>query len=206
MTRVLRRPGAGTDQAGRAGIARPDSPTAPAGAERTARRWNWIDEVLAESFPTSDPPSWTPGIARLAPGSSSRTALPSADHRLQTHDLLPHFEVTDLGGERVAYASIWQRKNLVLVMLPDPIPPSGGYVNRLRETVRGLDADDTEWIFTRDAIDGLPSPGVVVADHWGEIVYVGQSSKVEDLPPPEELLEWVRYVRHKCPECEGEAR
>jgi hypothetical protein len=27
-----------------------------------------MDEVLAESFPASDPPSWTPGIVRLNPG------------------------------------------------------------------------------------------------------------------------------------------
>ncbi len=26
-----------------------------------------IDQVLADSFPASDPPSWTPGIARPCP-------------------------------------------------------------------------------------------------------------------------------------------
>ena len=27
----------------------------------------WMDDVLADSFPASDPPSWTPGMARPAP-------------------------------------------------------------------------------------------------------------------------------------------
>ena len=27
----------------------------------------WIDDVLSDSFPASDPPSWIPGIVRPAP-------------------------------------------------------------------------------------------------------------------------------------------
>jgi hypothetical protein len=125
---------------------------------------------------------------------------------LQPHDLLPHFEVADIRGERVSYSSIWQRKNLVLVMLPDSDPPSRNYADRLMAKVRGLNDDDTEWIVTRDAVEGLQCPGVVVADRWGEIAHVVHSSQVEDLPPADELIEWVRYLQYRCPECEGEAK
>ena len=125
---------------------------------------------------------------------------------LQPHDLVPHFEVTDLQGERFRYSSIWQRKNLVLVMLPDPESSSPGYADHLMARVPGSNEDDTAWIVTRDSVAGLPHPGVVVADRWGEIIHVARPSEVEDLPTPDEIAEWVRYLQHRCPECEGEAK
>lgn len=125
---------------------------------------------------------------------------------LQPHDLVPHFEVTDLRGERVQYSSIWQRKNLVLVTLPDPDSSARGYGDWLMARVSGPTDDDTEWIVTRDRIAGLSAPGVVVADRWGEVVYVAYPSQVQDLPPPAEIAEWLRYLQYRCPECEGEAK
>ena len=91
---------------------------------------------------------------------------------LQPHDLVPHFEVTDHRGERFQYSSIWQRKNLVLVTLPDPDSLSLDYANRLMARVKGLNDDDTARIVTRDRVAGLSHPGVVVADRWGEVVHV----------------------------------
>jgi hypothetical protein len=71
---VLRVPGAVAEEGGQAGVARPPAPTESADATGRARRWNWIDEALADSFPASDPPSWTPGVARLDPISAGRGA------------------------------------------------------------------------------------------------------------------------------------
>jgi hypothetical protein len=94
----------------------------------------------------------------------------------------------------------------VLVTLPDSDPPSRNYADRLMAKVRGLNDDDTEWSVTRDPVEGLPCPGVVVADQWGEIAHVVHSSQVEDLPPADELIEWVRYLQYRYPEYEGETK
>lgn len=102
--------------------------------------------------------------------------------------------------------TIWQRKNLVLVTLPDFDSPSAAYAGRLVAQVRGVEEDDTEWVVTRDRIPAVSCPGVVVADQWGEIAFVADAPRAEELPMPDELLEWVAHLRHRCPECEGEAR
>jgi hypothetical protein len=125
---------------------------------------------------------------------------------LQPHDLVPHFEVTDRRGERVRYSSIWQRKNLVLVTLSAQDSSSQDYANRLMGRGPGPDVDDTAWIVTHDSVVGLPPPGIVVADQWGEVVHVAHPARVQDLPWPEEIAGWLRYLQQRCPECEGESR
>ena len=61
-------------------------------------------------------------------------------------------------------------------------------------------------MITRDTVSGIPSPAVIVADRWGEIVHIAAGSQAGELPQAHELVEWVTYVQHQCPECEGEAR
>ena len=39
-----------------------------------------IDDVLAGTFPASDPPAWTPGIARLAPEAAPRPVDKNTRH------------------------------------------------------------------------------------------------------------------------------
>ena len=124
---------------------------------------------------------------------------------LRPGDAVPHFEVSTLEGSVVSYAAIWQHRNLVLVTLP-PAGPDSSYVSEL--TARGPEFHERKsaCVITRDRVAGLPPPGVLVADRWGKIVHAATESQVADLPPPEELLEWLEYLEHRCPECEGEAR
>ena len=127
---------------------------------------------------------------------------------LQPGDLVPHFEVTNLHGETVSYSTIWQRRNLVLIAVraSDPDGTFTTYVSSLSAGMPAAVAADTDCVITGDTVPGMPSPGVVVADRWGEIVHVARGSHVGELPPPQELWDWVDYVQRRCPECEGEAK
>jgi hypothetical protein len=125
---------------------------------------------------------------------------------LQQGDPVPHFEVTTLQGLVFDYSSIWQRRNLLLVMFPvteRDLPLS--YVSQLRNRAAEFAAQDTECVMTRDRVAGISAPAVIVADRWGEIIHLAAASDVADLPTVEELSEWLTYVQNRCPECEGEA-
>src|SRR5262245_60157417 len=129
-----------------------------------------------------------------------------ADARsLQRGDQVPHMEVRTLGGGVFSYTTTWQRKNFVLVAIPEAAAPSS-YISEL--SARAQDFADLEGVFvvTHDDVHGLPAPGVLVADRWGEIAHVAIVPLVSDLPTASELLGWLDYVQRRCPECEGEAK
>jgi peroxiredoxin len=127
---------------------------------------------------------------------------------LQRGDVLADFEVTTLDGQVFGYSTIWQRKNLVLVTLPAGMSgrPGEAYVAQLRARSSELTGEDAACVITRDSIPGLASPAVLVADRWGEIMYCAAASEISGLPPTQELVDWLGYLRTQCPECEGEAK
>ena len=125
---------------------------------------------------------------------------------LERGDLMPMFSATNrVSNTRVAYEDIWQRRNLLLVRVPSG-DPSATYVDSLIARSGELQQDDAQLIITADEVPGVPSPGVVVADQWGEIVYVAGADHPSALPDADELIEWLQFVRYRCPECEGETR
>lgn len=126
---------------------------------------------------------------------------------LQRGDLVPHFTVKTLHGHEFSYSTIWQRRNLVLVTLPVMDSKSArSYVTELAARNADFSSSEADCVITADPIQAIPSPGVVVADRWGEVVHIVAKSDVRDLPGPEELLDWLRYMQYRCPECEGESR
>ena len=141
---------------------------------------------------------------------------------LQRRDLMPMFAVTNIvDGKRFEYADAWQRAHLLLVTIPRNDPTEAAYIASLMARQNELRASDVRLVITSDAVPGVPSPSVVIADRWGEIYLVEeagsatldfardgsqQGRRAADLPAADALLEWLGYVQRVCPECEGETR
>lgn len=124
---------------------------------------------------------------------------------LQSGGPVSHFSVRSVDGAVVDYSAIWQRRNVVLVALP----PAGAVdpnVSDLMLHESAFAAHEAVVVITRDQVPGLPAPGLLVADRWGEIVHIVTSPAVNELPCTNELLQWLEAIEHRCPECEGEAR
>jgi hypothetical protein len=142
---------------------------------------------------------------------------------LQRGDAVPHFRVRTVDRQVFDYGIIWQRRSLALVILPaagvDDFPGESGdaedsshsrhdegYVREVMSRRAEFDARGSACVITRDDVAGLIPPAALVADRWGEVVFVAGVATAEMLPAPEELLEWLAYLENRCPECEGEAR
>ena len=126
---------------------------------------------------------------------------------LRRGDLVPHFTVKTLHGDEFSYATIWQCRNLVLIALSVTDSESAKrYVSELAARGADFSAGEADCVVTRDRIQEIPSPAVLVADRWGEVICIAATSDVRDLPQVEDVLEWLRYVQSRCPECEGESK
>ena len=125
---------------------------------------------------------------------------------LRRGDQVPHFAVTTLDGTRVVYRDIWQRKNLLLVLVASgEASPVRDRLSELARISPELVALNTQCVITAERIAGCPASGVVIADRWGEIQAIVHSAD-DDVVDADDILDWLRYVQNRCPECEGESR
>ena len=121
-------------------------------------------------------------------------------------ELIRHFTVRTIDGGRFDYAAIWQRRNLLLLIMPDctPSEPLRRYISQLEASAAELAALETTCVVTCERISSLPVPAVVIADRWGEIRLSRSGREVEELPTIADLLERLQGIEHECPECQGE--
>lgn len=119
---------------------------------------------------------------------------------LAVGDQVPHFTIHTSDGRAVDYSTIWQSRNFLLVALPEATN-----AHAVADALRELDSGDTRCLVTQQPVPGLPAPGVLIADQWGEIVHIERAPTVQALSDPQELAGWIEHLRQRCPECEGEA-
>ncbi len=110
---------------------------------------------------------------------------------------VPHFVVRTVDEAEVDYRTIWQKEQLLLVSLDDSEAsrPLGVLAGALFGREGDLAATQSRLVVTRDVVPGLPRPGVVVADRWGEIHATLDASSLKDA---DDLIEWLRFVQRKC--------
>lgn len=123
---------------------------------------------------------------------------------LQRGDSVPHFDVRQIDGKGTSYSDVWQHRNLVLVVTgDDESAPVAETVAGLRARASQIVQLDTVTVVTADDVPGVSRPGIVIADRWGEIAHVADRAAWLDATG---VIEWLEFLQHKCPECEGEAR
>ena len=124
---------------------------------------------------------------------------------LKRGDQVPHFEVRTVQGGVFSYSTIWQRRNLLLVLLPKS-SSDAGYISDLRAYESEFRSLDTECVIARDEVPWLRGPAVLLADRWGEVIHITAASESARSPAAYDLLPWLQYIENRCPECEGEAK
>ena len=122
---------------------------------------------------------------------------------LHPGDLLSHFEGQTIDGREVPYHELWQRRNLVLfVVSPELQVAASSYLMALECRLSELKPSDTSLIISHCAIYGAPMKRLVIADRWGEVAHAAElTSDPVGWPSIDDVVEWVEFVRMKCPEC-----
>jgi hypothetical protein len=122
---------------------------------------------------------------------------------LHSGDLITRFDGATIDGREVPYDQLWQHRNVVLFVLSADLGAAASpYLRALDGRLSALKPPDTSLVVSDHTVDGLPQNSVAIADRWGEIVHIEQlASDQEAWPSIDDILEWVEFIRVKCPEC-----
>jgi hypothetical protein len=119
-------------------------------------------------------------------------------------DLLsPFLQGAALDGHDMSYEGVWQKRNLVLFVLPQKtLAAVSQYLSAINQRLCALKPPDTALMISGHTGSSLPLNTLVIADRWGEIVRsVRLGSDPARWPPVDDIVEWVEFVRRQCPEC-----
>ncbi len=125
------------------------------------------------------------------------------DVALRRGDLVPHFETTTADGRPFRYVDVWQRSNLVLLVLPRGAGSGArGYVADLQARVSKLTPANSVVVAVQGPVAGLPESSILLSDRWGEIAQIiDLPAAVTAWPEAADVVEWLEFIRMKCPEC-----
>ena len=124
---------------------------------------------------------------------------------MKSGDRLPDLEVPTLDGDMVRLRTHSRLATVLLALHPDCAP-----CQAYRETIEQHAVQVREWdgrvvaIAAHDAA-GIEAPSVLVADQWGELAAVENAGAQHAFIDAQEVIDWLRFLATKCPECEGEA-
>lgn len=122
-------------------------------------------------------------------------------------DLVAHFTALLRDGTLFDSAEIWQRRNLLLVVLPeDTSKEVRRYAAALDDKTDAIVGFTARCVITSQPVADISPAGLVIADRWGEVYFAVSGVSVSNLPNVVEILECLRYIEHECPECQGEVR
>jgi hypothetical protein len=108
---------------------------------------------------------------------------------------------------------------VVLLVRNESLERARPYIRALAESLRELrDWDGRPLLITeRDAgVTQLPAAvatravwdelsiedsALIIADRWGVVYFMQETTTFDDLPSADEVVVWVRYLAMQCPEC-----
>lgn len=112
-------------------------------------------------------------------------------------DVLPHLTLEDRTGAPFSYRTIWQQRNLLLVVVGDD-PAGERYALDVQAAAPDIAAREAVVVVTRTPVPGLSVPGVLVVDRWARVIHAAHAATVDDLPPVHDLVAWLDYVQMRC--------